>query len=289
VADPLDPTDEVVLDRDGRPLPPQARMGLLGYITAHSLDEDYAHVAATRDPGEQQRGRRRRVPTLVALVLFGALVATAAIQTARTEPLRQSSRESLVNQVEDRREELAEARQQVDVLEAAVEEARTQLLETSATGRRLRDQLQTLGLLSGTEAATGPGVRVVVDDSEDAGDTRQVVLDTDLQQLVNGLWASGAEAISINGQRLTSQSAIRVAGDAVTVNLQSLTRPYVVTALGDPDELAARFVESEGGTWWLNLRAVYGLRFSMSSEESLTVPAAPTPTLRHARRAGSGS
>jgi hypothetical protein len=62
-----------------------------------------------------------------------------------------------------------------------------------------------------------------------------------------------------------------------------------VEALGDPDQLAARFVESEGGTWWLNLRAVYDLKFSMSSEESLTVPAAPTPTLRHARRPGSGS
>jgi uncharacterized protein YlxW (UPF0749 family) len=132
-------------------------------------------------------------------------------------------------------------------------------------------------------------MRIVVDDSDDAGDNRQVVLDTDLQLLVNGLWASGAEAVAINGQRLTSLSSIRVAGDAITVNLQSLTRPYVVTALGDPDQLAARFVESDAGTWWLNLRAVYGLRFSMSNEETLTVPAAPTPTLRHARRLGSGS
>ena len=53
--------------------------------------------------------------------------------------------------------------------------------------------------------------------------------------------------------------------------------------------MAARFVESQGGTWWLNLKAVYDLKFTMSSEESLTVPAAPTPTLRHARRPGTGS
>lgn len=266
-------------------------MGLLDYVTSHSLDEDYAHVAGKRSgtPDDEPRGPRRRIPTLVALVVFGALVTTAGVQTARNEPVRQSSRESLVAQVEDRREELAEARQQIDVLEGAVEEARGQLLETTRVGRTLSEQVETLGLLSGTEPATGPGMRIVVDDSDDAAETSQVVLDTDLQLLVNGLWVSGAEAVAINGQRLTNLSSIRVAGDAITVNLQSLARPYVVEALGDPDQLAARFVESEGGTWWLNLKAVYDLKFTMSSEESLTVPAAPTPTLRHARRPGSDS
>jgi uncharacterized protein YlxW (UPF0749 family) len=279
------------VDADGRPLPPQARMGLLDYVTAHSLDEDYAHAARHRPAEADERASRtrRRIPTLVALVVFGGLVTTAGIQTARNEPIRQSSRESLLAQVTDRRDELAEARQQIDVLEGAVAEARGQLLETTRTGRRLSEQVETLGLLAGTEPATGPGVRIVVDDSAGATETRQVVLDTDLQLLVNGLWASGAEAVAINGQRLTNLSSIRVAGTAITVNLQSLARPYVVEALGDPDQLAARFVESEGGTWWLNLKAVYDLKFSMSSEESLTVPAAPTPTLRHARRPGSGS
>ncbi len=265
-------------------------MGLLDYITAHSLDEDYAHVAERRSGAGDDPGRaRRRVPTVVALVTFGALVTTAGVQTAREEPIRQSSRESLVAQVEDRREELADTRRQIDVLERAVAGAGSQILETTRVGRTLGDQLETLELLAGTEPATGPGVRIVADDSDDADDTRQVVLDTDLQLLVNGLWASGAEAIAINGQRLTSLSSIRVAGNAITVNLQSLARPYVVEALGNPDQLAARFVESQGGTWWLNLKAVYDLQFTMSSEESLTVPAAPTPTLRHARRPGTGS
>jgi uncharacterized protein YlxW (UPF0749 family) len=278
------------VDADGRPLAPQARMGLLDYITATSLDADYAHVAEQRPgDGDERHRARRRVPTVVVLVAFAALVTTAGIQTAREEPIRQSSRDSLVAQVADRRGELAEARQQIEVLEGAVEEARGQVLDTTQVGRALSDQLDTLELLAGTEPATGPGMRIVVDNSADAGETQQVVLDTDLQQLVNGLWVSGAEAVAINGQRLTSLSSIRVAGDAITVNLQSLARPYVVDALGDPDQLPARFVESEGGTWWLNLKAVYDLKFTMSSEESLTVPAAPTPILRHAERPGTGS
>lgn len=136
-------------------------------------------------------------------------------------------------------------------------------------------------MTTGTEAVTGPGVRIQVDDSRDAS-SDQVVLDTDLQRLVNGLWASGAEAVDINGQRLTGLSAIRVAGEAITVNLRSLTRPYSIRAIGDPDQLAARFLDSPGGSWWLNLRSVYGLEFEMTTEESLTVPAAPALDLRHA-------
>jgi uncharacterized protein YlxW (UPF0749 family) len=272
-----------------RPLPPQATMGLLDYVTAHSLDEDYAHVAEQResDP-EAAAGRRRlRVASVTALALFGVLVATAGIQTARSEPVRQSSREALVAKAQDQRAELDEARAQVVKLRRAVDRTQAATLEASEAGRILQAQLSELGVLTGADAATGPGVRIVVDDNPQPATDRQVVFDKDLQVLVNGLWSAGAEAVSVNGQRVTSLTSIRTAGEAITVNLRSLSRPYTVTALGDPNQLPARFVESSAGSWWLNLRSVYGLQFTMTSEESLTVPAAPTPTLRHARRPGS--
>ncbi len=274
--------------RTQRPLPEQARMGLLNYITAHSLDEDYAHVSASRPSGSSRKHRRAHLPTLVVLALFGVLVTTAGIQTARTEPVRRSSQESLAAQVQSRRAELAETRAAVTRLRGEVEQGQEVVLEASRAGRALRDRLSTLAAATGAAAATGPGVRIQVDDSPDAASDRQIVLDTDLQILVNGLWASGAEAVAVNGQRLTALSAIRVAGDAITVNLRSLARPYVVTALGDGNELAARLLESEAGTWWLNLRSVYDLEFEMTTEESLTVPPAPNLDLRHADPAGGG-
>ncbi len=106
-------------------------------------------------------------------------------------------------------------------------------------------------------------------------------MDRDLQILVNGLWSAGAEAISINGQRLTALSAIREASEAITVNFRSLTRPYTVTAIGDPDQLAARFVESDGGTWWFNLKSLYDMRFDLTSKDSVTLPAVEAPQLRN--------
>jgi uncharacterized protein YlxW (UPF0749 family) len=269
------------------PLPEQARIGLLNYITAHSLDDDYAVASRRRGasdaPSASQTSRRVGRGGVLVLVVFGLLVATAAVQTARSEPVQRSSRESLLAQASDRREALARARDQLVALDREIEEAQAAALEASEAGRALQDRLDTLGVVTGAEAATGPGVRIEVDDAPDSDGARQLVLDTDLQIMVNGLWVSGAEAISINGQRLTALSAIRVAGEAITVNTRSLARPYVVTALGDPDQLAARFLDSEAGAWWLNLRSVYDLEFAMTTEDSLTVPDAPAIDLRFAR------
>jgi uncharacterized protein YlxW (UPF0749 family) len=275
-------------DADGRPLPPQATMGLLNYVTAHALDEGYASASAARaSTGEKGPDRRpRHLAAMLVLAVFGVLVATAGVQTARSEPALQSSKESLVTQVQDRREGLAEVRGRLTRLRAEVEQAQSDLLASSRAGRTLQDQLAERGSSAGTEAVTGPGVRITVDDSAEVVTRRQVVLDTDLQILVNGLWASGAEAVAINGQRLTTLSAIRVAGDAITVNLRSLAHPYVVEAIGNPDQLPARFVDSAAGTWWLNLQAVYDLQFEMTREDSLTLPAAPDVQLRHVRLPG---
>ena len=148
-------------------------------------------------------------------------------------------------------------------------------LAASAAARRI-------GGLTGTVPVTGAGMVVTVDDKPDATSDRERVFDQDLQKLVNGLWAAGAEAISINGQRLSSLSAIRLAGQAITVNFRSLRRPYVVSAIGNPDDLPARFVDTAGGTWWLNLKAVYGLRFELVSADTLRLPAISPPLLRFA-------
>ncbi len=258
-------------------------VGLLEQVTATSLDEDYAHVAARRQSGLPSRPRP--VPLLVVLVVLGLLLTTAAVQTSRSASSQQRSRDSLVAQVQARRAELTAAREDLRTLLRGLNRtarARDAAVESAA---EVELRASRLAAATGGSAVTGPGVRITVDDRPDARTQRQVVLDEDLQRLVNGLWVAGAEAVAINGERLTPLSAVRGAGEAITVNFRSLRRPYVVRAIGDPDDLPARFIESAGGTWWLNLRSVYQLRFEMSSEDSLTLPAVPSFALRHARAA----
>ena len=266
-----------------RALPPQVTMGLLDYLVATAVDGDYAAAAQARRSGARPaREGRRHGWTATALALFALLIAVAAVQTARSQPTREQSRAQLVDEARSARADLARTRgrllalrRQVDTLDAQ----RLRLLRQAGTTNAAA--LRT-GAAAGTVPVTGPGMVVTVDDAPDATTNREKVFDQDLQKLVNGLWAAGAEAVSVNGQRISSLTAIRVAGQAITVNFRSLRRPYVVSAIGDPDQLPARFVDTAGGTWWLNLRSVYQLRFDLASADDLRLPAIRPPLVRFA-------
>ena len=262
--------------------PPQVTMGLLDYITAHSMDEDYAHVSQRERAPDDSQQPRAGLAALVILGLFGLLVATAAVQHSQTETVSESGRSEIITQIKARSAQVDSRRARIVDMRDEIATLETQFLETTTQGRALSNRLSTLGVRTGSAAVTGPGVRAVVDDAPDAISAQQQVLDKDLQKLVNALWESGAEAIAINGQRLTNLTAIRHAGSAITVNFRSLSRPYVVSAIGNPDAMPARFVETQGGSAWLDLEAAYGLQFDMTSEESLTLPAANRLDLRHA-------
>jgi uncharacterized protein YlxW (UPF0749 family) len=109
------------------------------------------------------------------------------------------------------------------------------------------------------------------------------VLDRDVQSIVNALWAGGAEAVAVNGERLTTQSAIRQAGDAILVNFVPLASPYVVTAIGDPVTLETSFGSSGAAARMRTLAQVYGLQFGYARAGELTLAAAPTVRLRYAQ------
>jgi uncharacterized protein YlxW (UPF0749 family) len=249
-------------------------MGLLNYITAHSLDEDYAHVHELREQRGLEKPSRPGRSAVVVFALFGVLVATAAVQTARTAGADESSHENLVAQVNAGRQVLERSRTTLSSLRREV--ARAQRQNDAAQGRELTAEqlVNRLGARLGTVSVTGPGVKLVVDDAPDPTSDQQIVLDSDLRDIANGLWQAGAEAISINGYRLTTTSAIRVAGSLITVNYENVVPPYTVLAIGDPNRLPARFVESTTGTIWLNNKETFGLRFEMNAEDALTLPSA---------------
>jgi uncharacterized protein YlxW (UPF0749 family) len=264
--------------------PPQAVMGLLNYLTATSLDEDYAHVSKQRATAGATAKKSPGTIGLVVLAVFGVLVATAAVQTSRNADESASSRESLVRQVNSRKSELNGKRDRAVSLSRSVAALQDSNLQATNQGRAVRSRLDRLGIVSGSVPAKGQGIRVVVDDAPGATEDKQQVLDQDLQKLVNALWLIGAEAISINGQRVTNLTAIREGGSAITVNFVSMNRPYTVSAIGNKNQMAAKLLDTDGGRTWLTLRASFGLKFDVSSEDSMTLPAADPFTLRYARQ-----
>ena len=181
---------------------------------------------------------------LVTLAVFGVLVFTAASQTSRNASTSARDRATLIDQVNARRATVQQRNDQVRALRRENDQLDTELLAGRQTGSSVFARAQRLSVLTGAGKVKGPGVRVVVDDAPGATSARNKVLDSDLQKLVNGLWEAGAEAISINGQRLTNLTTIRLAGWAITVNYRPLTAPYVVSAIGNTDTLPARFAET---------------------------------------------
>jgi uncharacterized protein YlxW (UPF0749 family) len=274
-------------------LPPQATMGLLDYLTTHALDEDYAFVSRRKEMAAKTTAANP-TPTrgsgaigAFVLAVFAVLVVTAALQTSRNSVSSEQERRELASQVSAARAQLEDERVLLRQLRAEAAALEEQQLRSDASAQGLLDSINVLGAKAGTLPVRGPGVRLVADNAPGSATAQSEVLDSDLQKLVNGLWAAGAEAIALNGQRLTTLSTIRLAGGAITVNARSLRRPYVVTAIGDEDTLPARFAETSGGQAWLDLQREVGLRLSISPVSSLRLPGTEV-SLRYANQEESG-
>ena len=270
---------------------PDASMSLLSDLMSDTLDQGYAAAAARRGHGAP---RRTRVTLLGALVLVGMLLAVAVSDVRERSLGAGSARQALVAEVERRTEAADLAAAELAGLRAEIAQVRRDALALG--GGAAASDLDRLELAAGAVAVSGPGLVVTVDDAERPEDqadeplaAEERVLDRDLQAIVNSLWAAGAEAISINDQRLTSLSAIRSADIAILVDYRPLVPPYVVRAIGDPRTLEPRFVDSRAGRDMQLLRESYGFRFDVAPAESLRLPPASGLSLRTARSAEDAS
>jgi uncharacterized protein YlxW (UPF0749 family) len=263
------------------PLPAHVTTPLLTLITEHSLDDDYREVAERRGVagGAAPRGRPAWVAAAVVGV-FGILVATAAVQTSRNADTANASRATLIARVQDERAALEEQQAVIADLQRTNIGLEDRQADVTADQRDTTARLRRLQVATGYTAVTGPGVRIVVDDAPN-GDVTQIVRDEDLALLVDGLWGAGAEAISINDQRLTALSAIRNVGPAVHVNSKPVNPPYTVQAIGDTLTLQADLLDTTHGQQFFDLADDLGFVYTMQNENSLTLPAAPGPRLRH--------
>ena len=261
--------------------PVDASMDLLLQIIRQPVDPDYAAAA-----GRGTSSSRRHWLLGVLAVVIGVMFAVAAVQNTRSAPVLQSERAGLIDRVQAAESQQDVLRARATTLSEEITTLRAAALGGDATAQELEREIGRLGPVAGTVAVTGPGVVVVVDDaagSADGAEPGDQVLDLDLQILANGLWQAGAEAVSVNGHRLSALTAIRGAGEAITVDYRSLNRPYRVEAVGDPRTLPAAFAESAAGAWWHDLEQNRGMGYEIGEVRSLTLPADPGLTLRWAR------
>lgn len=270
-------------------------MTLLTSMMERPLDPGYAAAAAERE----RAGLPPSTGTGTATVLVSALVAgllltlgALALRTPSTAAVK--AKADLVAQIEARRGQVDREGNQLRALQTEVDTLQARALGQDQAS--VRSRLDALTLVSGGQAVTGEGIRVVLDNAPGADGTSAdgnprtdaqrkegTVFSKDMQVVVNGLWEAGGEAIAINGQRLTSRSAIRFAGEAILVNYRPLARPYTISVIGSKTSLQTEFAENAGGAYARALQDNYGIRVSIDAVDSMTLPAASSLTVRYAR------
>jgi uncharacterized protein YlxW (UPF0749 family) len=248
------------------------------------LDPGYADAAARKARGEGLTGARKRALsgiTALTLAALGFLLVIAYQQTMADEPEATKARDTLIQQVQNRRSDTDALQNRADQLGEEVAQLREAELGGAAVAR-LRD----LEAATGLAPVRGSGAKITIGDGPTPVNpvtgkqsTEARVRDSDLQLAANALWAAGAEAIAVNGQRLTATSTIRQAGEAILVDFQPVTTPYTIMAIG-PDKLAETFRDGYAGKFFQELVAQYGMSFDAASARNITLDAATELKLR---------
>ncbi|GIV19551.1 MAG: hypothetical protein KatS3mg023_1302 [Armatimonadota bacterium] len=183
--------------------------------------------------------------TMMALVL-GALLAVSlkTQQSIRSTSLPSNRFSGLAAAYRDQQEQLKMANEEISKLRERTTQYENEMASASEKTRLLNNALQEAKFLAGLTPVEGPGIEVVLQDSKKRPPANSpidienyIIHDSDLQRVVNELHAAGAEAVSINGQRIIANTAIRCVGPTIQVNGIALSSPYVIQAIGDPETL----------------------------------------------------
>jgi uncharacterized protein YlxW (UPF0749 family) len=248
------------------------------------LDPGYADAAERKAREGEPTGARRWTRgsiAVVTLIALGLLLVIAYKQTMAEAPARTKDREALIAQVQSRRTETDRLQARADQLNSDVSE-----LQKKQLGSAALSQLRDLESVTGVAAVTGNGAKITLADGPTpvnalTGEKNTVarVKDTDLQLAVNALWSLGAEAVAVNGQRLTATSTIRQAGEAILVDFRPVSTPYEVQAIG-PGDLAKDFRDGYAGIFFKELVSKYGMSFTAADTKNIHLDAATELKLR---------
>ncbi|SDJ23892.1 protein of unknown function [Frankineae bacterium MT45] len=267
---------------------------LLLDLINNTADPGYAAAAARRN-GEPSRSWYEQPLAALGAALVGLILVVAYLHAHRSAPQTAKLHAELVSRV--RAAQLMNDSLQQEILadQATVNAMRDKSLPAAG---QLRSALQSDELAAGALATVGSGMQVQLGVTAaptatpaarvgvtNVADTSPLT-DKDIRSVVNELWHDGAEAISVNDIRLTPTSAIRFAGQAVLVDFQPITSPYVIRAIGDPDVLVTNFADSSVASRYHTLAALGGITFGWSQQKHLELPAGSAPKPNYASPAG---
>ena len=272
---------------------------LLRALLSEHLDPGYAAAAAKR-ADTPPSGRQQALGWLwqaLAALLIATVFAAAVAQARSVAPGVRTAQQLLARSVRATEAAATKLSQRRGALSARVDDVQRLALADDAEGQRLLGRLDALSLAAASTPIIGPGLKVTVTDPgagpnlSDASKQRvngsqQIILDRDLQLVVNSLWASGAEAVSIGGVRIGPNVTIRQAGGAILVDNNPTNSPYAILAVGPPNAMRDTFDHSPGLQRLRLLEVSYGVGVTVNVADGLSLPAGSNRDVKFAKPIG---
>lgn len=196
-----------------------------------------------------------------------------AFQFRFTEELKQAES---VQRTQELDNEVKQMKKDHEALQNRVNSLRVELDNVTTMDPRLKDELEKAKMEAGVSELSGPGIEVTLDDSNvpvrmGQNPNLSVLHDEDVLKVLNEIRSAGAEAISINDQRLLATTEVRCAGPTILINKNKrLAPPYVIKAIGDPDTLDSS-LKMKGGI--ADILQFYGIQVSVKKMPQVIVPA----------------
>lgn len=181
----------------------------------------------------------------------------------------------LQNAVKSEEEEISQLKALIEMQDNKLQSYQEAIANEGSIQEVLIKDIEALKVHHGFYDLEGPGVMVLLSDSdrelyENEDPNNVIVHDTDVLRIMNDLKIAGAEALSINGQRVLHNSEIQCAGATITINQFTYAQPFVIKAIGNPDLLNAAIKAPSTNAW--ELKEVYGLRVESHVSERVRIP-----------------
>lgn len=212
---------------------------------------------------------------LAILTLVGFLLVVTASATTVANQRQEPRRNALIDQIMQERRNVSDLDKAVEELHGQLEDARADVGRLSADQAATNAARQKLALQAGDVAVKGPGITVKLSDApRQPGDTdikfdASRIQDSDIQLIVNALFAVGAEAVAVNDNRVVSVTPIRAAGGTIVVNYRPVTSPYRIVAIGADER---RFNETDIADHFRQWEKKFDLGFDVDKSKDLSVP-----------------
>jgi uncharacterized protein YlxW (UPF0749 family) len=270
---------------------------LLRSLLSDHLDPGYAAAAEAKAAGTHRKWWQAWAWQIGGALVIATVFAAAVGQARSTAPGVRQTQHVLAGSVKSAEATANDATARRNALAAQVDAERRTRLEGDERGQQLLGSLDVANFAAAATPVIGPGLTITVTDpgmSKDLSDvskerlpgSQQVILDRDLQLVVNSLWVSGAEAVSVGGVRIGPNVTIRQAGGGILVDNQPISSPYAILAIGPPHAMQEVFDRTPGLQRLRLLETSYGVGVNVSSGDGLTLPAGSVRDVNFAKQIG---